>query len=96
MTLEKKIKVQLELTGQTWTQNSWAPLIQTLEHTDRCDSWKPTINRTSFFYNPVIFSSRMLFSIFNDENYFVFLMTVGGGAQGASVGLKTPSRFGMF
>ena len=54
------------------------------------------MNRASFFYSLVMFPSRMLFSIFNDETYLVFSVRVGEGAQGISVDLKTPTRFCMF
>lgn len=58
MTLGKKIKTELELAGQNLTYNLCASLTQTLEHTNRCDDWKPAINGTSFFYNPFIFPKK--------------------------------------
>jgi len=58
MTLGKKMKAQLELIGQNLAKNLYAPLTQTLENSDRCDDWKPTINSASFFYNPFIFPKQ--------------------------------------
>lgn len=58
MTLGKKMKAQLELIGQNLAKNVYASLTQTLEHSDRYDIWKPTVNSVLFFYNPFLFPKQ--------------------------------------